>query len=149
MAAEDNPYFNNSGYPIPRLVSLRSNKVYMRAGPGPRYPIKWIYTKAKMPIEIVQEFDTWRKVRDFRGVEGWMHQSLLSGKRSAVVKEPKGIILLRKPEAEAKPVAMLEESVIVGLKECNPVWCKVEAGSFKGWVEKKSLWGVYEDENLD
>ena len=77
--------FNNSGLTIPRFVSLRSNKVFVRTGPALRYPIKWIYTREGLPVEVVQEFDTWRKVRDKDGEEGWIHSSLLSGKRHAVI----------------------------------------------------------------
>ena len=74
-----------SGLPLPRFVSLRSDKVHMRTGPGVRYPIDWVYKRQNMPMEVVAEFGTWRKVRDFQGTEGWMHQSMLSNKRTLAV----------------------------------------------------------------
>ncbi len=141
--------FNSSGLPIPRFVSLRSDKVFMRTGPALRYPIKWIYVQAGMPIEVVQEFDTWRKVRDIAGDEGWIHQSLLSGRRNVIVKEEGSVTLYRKAELTAKPVARLEKNVQGVIEQCLATWCEIEAGGFSGWVEKKSLYGVYASEELD
>ena len=73
--------------PIPRFVSMRGDQVFARTGPGTRYPIKWVFQRKNLPVEIVQEFDTWRKIRDIDGEEGWVHQSLLSGKRFGVLKD--------------------------------------------------------------
>jgi SH3-like domain-containing protein len=148
-AEQDSPYFNTSGLPIPRFISLNSDKVFMRTGPGLRYPIRWVYTKRNMPIEVIQEFDTWRKIRDYDGETGWVHQSLLSGRRTAIVNNGKGVVLLKKPQAAAQPVAILEPEVLLSLEECNAQWCEVEVAGFSGWVEKNSLWGVYAEEELD
>jgi len=145
----DNPYFNNSGLPLPRFISLASGKVYLRAGPGLRYPIRWIYTKKGMPIEVIQEFDTWRKVRDVDGDEGWVHQSLLSGRRSGIVTADENITLYKKPNLEAKSVAIIEPNVVIPLKECEKDWCKSEIQGFDGWVEKKFIWGVYAESEFD
>ncbi|MEM8833114.1 MAG: SH3 domain-containing protein [Pseudomonadota bacterium] len=144
-----NAYIKTSGLPIPRFISLAKNKVFMRTGPGLRYPIRWVYTKKQMPIEVIQEFDTWRKVRDVDGAEGWIHQSLLSGKRTALAQGEEGAIMLKKPESAARPVAMIESGVILTLESCAQKWCKATVDGFKGWIEKKSLWGVYADEELD
>ena len=141
--------FNSSGLPIPRFVSLRSNKVFVRTGPALRYPIKWVFVRKNMPIEIIQEFDTWRKIRDVAGEEGWIHQSLLSGRRTAIVMPEDGVMMLKKAELQTTPVAKLERGVVFHLKECKGSWCFGEAGSFNGWIEKKSLWGVYASEELD
>jgi SH3-like domain-containing protein len=141
--------FNNSGLPIPRFVSLRSDKVFVRTGPAQRYPIKWIFVKKGMPIEIIQEFDTWRKIRDIKGDEGWIHQALLSGKRNAIVVAEEGAMVLRKAKEGAKPVALMEKNVQLVLEECRADWCKVEAGDFSGWTKRNLLWGVYEAEELD
>ena len=54
-----------SGLPLPRFVSLRSAEVNMRAGPSVRYPVEWVYRRAGLPVEVIAEFDTWRKVRDW------------------------------------------------------------------------------------
>src|SRR5262245_5050819 len=70
-----------SGLPIPRFASLRSDEVNVRSGPGTRYPVEWVFKRKSMPVEIVAEYDIWRKIRDWQGASGWVHQSLLTGKR--------------------------------------------------------------------
>jgi SH3-like domain-containing protein len=122
----------------------------MRAGPGLRFPVRWVYTQKGLPIEVTQEFDTWRKIRDADGDEGWVHQSLLSGKRTAIIQgEQKSVPLYRKPDVEARKVAMLEKGVIVPLESCQINWCEVEIQGFDGWIEKKLLWGVYAGTEFD
>jgi len=136
--ALDESAYNNSGLPIPRFVSLRSDKVFVRTGPAQRYPIKWVFKREGLPIEIVQEFDTWRKIRDLDGEEGWIHQSLLSG-----------IILLCEPEVDARPVVALEPKVVAQLIQCVEAWCELKISGYEGWAERKMLWGIYEDEKFD
>ena len=70
-----------SGLPLPRFVSLRSEEVNLRTGPGVQYPVDWVYKRRNMPVEVLAEFGTWRKVRDIQGTQGWVHQSLLSSNR--------------------------------------------------------------------
>lgn len=149
VVAQDADAFNSSGLPIPRFVSLRSDKVFMRTGPALRYPIKWIYVRAGMPIEVVQEFDTWRKVRDIKGDEGWIHQSLLSGKRNVIVQAEGGLTLLRDNEIGAKLVARLENNVQAEVESCEGSWCEIAAGGFSGWTQRNLLYGVYQSEELD
>ncbi len=146
---QGNQVFNQSGLKIPRFVSLRSEKVFVRTGPALRYPIKWVFVKKNLPVEVVQEFDTWRKIRDSKGEEGWIHQSLLQGKRFALISAEEEVFLMRKPMIDSRFVAKLEPMVVLSLEECSGSWCFAEAGGFKGWLEKKSLWGVYETEELD
>ena len=48
---------SHSGLPLPRFAALRSDEVYLRTGPGPRYPIDWVYKRRDLPLEIEREFD--------------------------------------------------------------------------------------------
>lgn len=142
-----------SGLPLPRFVSLKSGRVNSRIGPGVNYSVNWMYLKAGLPMEIVQEYDTWRKVRDAEGSEGWINQSLLSGKRTAIVspwhRGKDALIPMRvSPDAEARIVAQLEPGVIAQLSTCNGEWCEVESGRVRGWVEQSQLWGAYPGERL-
>jgi SH3-like domain-containing protein len=142
-----------SGLPLPRFVSLKSGKVNLRIGPGLNYPVEWMYTKPGLPMEIVQEYDNWRRVRDAEGTEGWINQSLLSGKRTAIVspwhRGKDALIPMRvSPDAEARIVAQLEPGVIAQLSTCNGEWCEVESGRVRGWVEQSQLWGAYPGERL-
>ncbi|MBV00704.1 MAG: hypothetical protein CMM24_10135 [Rhodospirillaceae bacterium] len=130
-----------TGLHVPRFVSMNSSKVNVRAGPGTRYPIKWVFQRKTLPVQIVAESDTWRKIRDFEGIEGWVHQRMLSGRRRAVVIG--GIQQLkREPQETAKTVALLEPGVILRLEKCSGAWCLVEGGSYEGWIDRQSIWGV-------
>jgi len=149
-----------SGLPLPRFVTTRSNPINVRVGPGTRYDVAWVYVKAGTPVEIIQEFDTWRKIRDVDGSEGWLHQNLLQGKRAGLVapgsKEP--VALRRDPNDDAGVRAWLTPSFRVDIKECDGKWCKVIATThpvtggpqtFDGFLHQDDLWGVYKDEAFD
>jgi SH3-like domain-containing protein len=131
--------------PIPRFVSLRANKVNTHVGPGNNYPIEWIFMRQGMPVEIIAEFDTWRQIRDFQGTQGWVHKSLLSGKRTIVIQE-KRRKLLRHPEKDADVIAFVEPGVIGKLVECKKNWCEIQVDGYRGWLPRKFIWGVYPHE---
>jgi SH3-like domain-containing protein len=137
-----------SGLPIPRFVSLASAKVNMRVGPGVRYPIAWVYRRADLPLMVTAEYQYWRKVRDHEGTEGWMHKSLLSGRRYGIVVD--GIQPLRAdPSPGAGVVARLQKGVIVRLESCAGAWCRAQSGEFAGWLERKAIYGVLPKENFE
>ncbi|MFC5385107.1 SH3 domain-containing protein [Aquamicrobium segne] len=142
-----------SGLPLPRFVSLKSARVNSRVGPGTNYSVDWMYTKAGLPMEIIQEYDNWRRVRDAEGAEGWINQSLLSGKRTAIIapwqrgKEMK-INLLRRPLEGAQTVAILEPGVIGTIKSCDGQWCELSFGGHSGWLGQSLVWGAYPGEKV-
>ena len=138
----------DTGLPIPRFVSFRGDVVYARTGPGTRYPIKWVYERENLPIEVVQEFDTWRKIRDFDGEEAWVHQSLLSGKRYGILTNDQASPLLQKPKDDANAVALVEPGVVIKLDYCKNSWCRAYAAGFKGFIHSGFIWGVYEGEQI-
>jgi SH3-like domain-containing protein len=131
--------------PVPRFVTLRSDQVNLRTGPGEQYPIDWVFTRKNMPVEIVAEFKVWRKIRDVDGTEGWVHERMVAGRRSVLVRGQLRM-LRRRPEADSDVVARAEPGVIAGLIECQPAWCRVEAAGVKGWLRRDEIWGVYPDE---
>lgn len=138
-----------SGLPLPRFVSTRSDSVNIRSGPGERYPVQWVLRKKGMPVEITAEYENWRKIRDWEGTEGWVHMALLSGRRSALIHPADGV-MRNEPDAIARPLARLQKGLIVRLKACTANWCDIAlgaaTGSAGGWVNKESLWGVYPEE---
>ena len=138
-----------TGLPLPRFVSLRSHQVNLRTGPGFRYPVEWVYLKNDLPVEITAEFETWRRIRDFDGKEGWIYQPMLSGRRTVRVTE--NTVLRRAANTNALPLAKIESGAIGRLASCpaNIGLCKVEFGGFQGWVVKRALWGVYPDEAFE
>lgn len=140
---------NTSGLPIPRFVALKSGEVNVRSGPGARYPIAWVYRREGMPVEVVEEFDLWRKIRDMEGTTGWVHKTMLDGKRNAVIKGTTPRLVRTDHEVDARPLLKVEPMVVTRLVECSKEWCRVQAGGRKGWIEKKYLWGVYADEVME
>src|SRR5512138_1583238 len=116
-----------TGLPLPRFVTLRADEVNLRTGPGTRYPIDWVYRRRGMPVEIVDEFDTWRRIRDWQGTEGWVHQSMVQGQRGILVTGMRHT-LRRRPEADAPGVARIDAGVVGVLQRCQGDWCEVSAG---------------------
>ncbi|MCE2716593.1 MAG: SH3 domain-containing protein [Pseudomonadota bacterium] len=139
----------NQPHPLPRFASLRSNSAHMHVGPGNNYPIEWRFVRQGLPIEIIAEFDTWRRIRDHQGTEGWVHQSLLSGKRTIIIM---GNVqnIYSKPDEQSDIVARAEPGVVATVIETQANWCKIEVrndqGRFKGWVSRQQVWGLYANE---
>lgn len=137
---------NTSGLPIPRFVSLKNEETNIRTGPGMRYPIAWVYRRAGMPVEVIEEYDLWRKIRDMEGTSGWVHKTMLDGRRNAMIRGVQAHVMRIEPADKAKPLLKAEPTVIVKIVECEKDWCRIQISSRKGWIEKKYLWGVYANE---
>lgn len=148
-----------TGLPMPRFVSLKSNETNLRKGPNVKYPISWTYKLKGYPLEVVAEFENWRKLRDHDGSEGWVHENLITGSRSVYIKSncyltrpgnypivDNEIILFRYPDEQSYPMIRAEVGVIAKLKSCNEDWCKVRIEDVSGWIRKANLWGVYDNE---
>jgi SH3-like domain-containing protein len=139
-----------SGLPLPRFASLRSDEVNVRTGPGTRYPVDWVFKRKGMPVEIVAEYENWRKIRDWQGASGWVHQSLLTGKRSFII-AAKPASLHKTPANAAEVVAKLEPEVMGEIRSCSGDWCRVRvsSGGVSGWLERTAFWGVYKSEPIN
>ena len=118
-------------------VSLSSNKVNMRVGPGIRYPIKWVYKKKGLPMLLLNKFDHWRYVRDVDGAEGWIHKSLLRKVNKSIVIN-KGILYSDPDKSNA--IVIIEPVTLVNLHECDSDFCQIGIGKFLGWFSKNGLW---------
>ena len=152
---------NPSGLPLPRFATTRSDPINVRVGPGTKYEVSWTFLQAAIPVEIIQEFDTWRKIRDVDGEEGWVHQNLLSGTRAgyATPLMANGEVELRARASEDAGIkARLGAGFKVIIQECDGSWCSVTATgkeangrstSYSGAVRQEELWGVYPDEQFD
>ena len=141
-----------SGLPLPRFVSLKSDRVNLREGPSKDNRTTWVFERAGLPVEITAEFDTWRKVRDSEGTEGWVLHSLLSGRRTALVapwKKDQIFALFSRPSATSAPAARLQPGVIANVRTCDRTWCHVFGDGFDGYIEQTNLWGVYPNENIE
>ena len=136
-----------SGLKVPRFVTLKSDEVNMRAGPGLEYPVIWHYRRMGLPLRVEAEFEVWRKVVDHKGDTGWMHQSVVSLRRFALVTNGSARIYSR-PSDESPLVAVAERDALLELQSCPTQWCKVASGDMRGWMSRTALWGLLEGEVL-
>lgn len=141
--------FRSTPYPLPRFVSIGSDQVFVRSGPGQRYPVEWEYKRKGVPVEIILEYDAWRKIRDFDGQVGWVHHTLLSGRRAGFVLGGGAVSVHAKARDDSPVQAYVEPKALVDVSQCNGSWCHVNASGYKGWIAQKKLWGVYESEVFD
>jgi SH3-like domain-containing protein len=144
-----------SGLPVPRFVSLKSDRVNVRQGPSRDHAVVWTFTRAGLPVEITAEFETWRRIRDQEGSEGWVQQGLLSGRRTAVVapwRRGQSVDLRTRPGG-GEVAARVESGVLAVVRSCTGQTCRVVvengASSVAGHIEQAALWGVYPNEVFD
>ena len=142
---------------IPRFASIKADPANLRTGPGRQYPKSAIFRRAGLPVEIIQIYGTWRRIRDAEGESGWVSQYLLSRRRTALVlpwdannknKTPIYVDLRSSTEPEAQIIARLQAGTLVSIKSCDGKWCYVAINRFAGYLTQKSLWGVYPSEKI-
>ncbi len=135
-----------TGLEIPRFVSLKSNEVNLRVGPSTNYPIELMYVTKNLPVEVIDEFDAWRKIKDHKGTTGWLHKSLIQGERFVLTNltNVSNVNLYNRPNGRI--IGVIKKNNILNLKNCILYWCKVSNRNITGWVIKKNIWGVYEAE---
>ena len=141
-----------TGLPIPRFVSLKAEKVNVRRGPSSDHAVAWVFQRKGMPVEIVAEFENWRRIRDSDGEEGWILQNMLTGKRTAVVapwRHGQALPLYSKASEGSPLVAKVSAGVVSDISSCTGEWCEITAGGYGGWIEQTMLWGVYPGEAVD
>ncbi len=138
-----------TGLPLPRFVALRADEVYMRIGPGKRYPIEWVYRRRDLPVEIEREFEEWRLVRDQENTKGWVHQATLAPRRTGIVIGGEQV-LRSDAKDDAAPVARLKPGVIVRLRTCEAAsdWCQTQVQDYRGWMKRSEIWGTLPGEGI-
>ncbi|MBR6356421.1 MAG: hypothetical protein IKR92_06175 [Alphaproteobacteria bacterium] len=139
---------DETGLTLPRMVSLRSSRINARSGPGSRYPIEWVYQQKGAPVEIISEFELWRKIKDWEGTETWVHKAMLSGRRFVRVVNPGVNNIYAKPEKDAKVIAKVEDGVVGEVEKCpaESKMCLIRFDNIQGWVRRSALFGIYDDE---
>jgi SH3-like domain-containing protein len=129
--------------------------VNLRQGPGIDYPIAWVFRRAGLPLEVIEEFEGWRQVRDAEGTTGWVLGALLSGRRTALVlpweakagQQPATSATLRDDHSEqSAAVAKVEAGVLAGILGCDGQWCRVSVEGYRGYIKQTKLWGAYQGE---
>ncbi len=139
-----------TGLPTPRFVALRADEVNLRVGPDTRFPIEWTYQRRDLPVEVVREYNQWRRIRDIDGTEGWVHQSTLAGRRTMLVRGEQRT-LRRGDSADSGVVAHLQAGVVGRIRKCaaGSAWCEVQVGDLRGWLRRNEIWGVKADEEIN
>jgi SH3-like domain-containing protein len=132
--------------PVPRFVTIKFNEVNSRTGPENDCPIEWVFVKKGEPVEIIAEYGQWRKIKDIKDEGGWVHSSVISGNRSVILVSKNVTPLISSPNRYDKVIAKLSPGIRCNLHKCKPDWCLVTCQSYKGWVARKFLWGVYPEE---
>ena len=147
------PANGSTGLPVPRFVSLKSDKVNVRRGPSTDQAIVWVFSRAGLPVEIIAESENWRRVRDSEGADGWVFHSLLSGRRTVLIspwaKGQESVPLHESRSAGSRAVAELQAGVLGNVVECDGEWCELTVGDYSGYVEQDKLWGVYRGEEIE
>ena len=123
------------------FLSLKKNKVNVRYGPSFDFPVKFIYNKKNLPLKQIDKKENFRRVVDFKKNSGWIHISQLKKINSVIAVEDK--ILFKKSTIFSEPVAIIKRGRLLIIQKCQKKWCKIETENFKGWVDKKNLWGAF------
>ncbi len=143
-------YSNNvgieTGFEIPRFVSIKSDEANIRVGPSKNYPIILKYVVKDLPIKIIEEYEEWRKVEDFKKNVGWIHKSLISGIRTGIIlsEDNNDIELLY--TLNGNVIGEIGKGNIVHLEKCKIDLCLISRGNYRGWINKTNIWGVKEKE---
>lgn len=143
------PALAATNLPLPRWGSLKSDDVNLRTGPGTRYPITWVYHRSGLPVEVVEQFNDWRRIRMSDGTLGWVHETMVATKRNVIITGKEAHIVRYDPKEQARPLMKVDPGVVARLAECQPDWCRIQAAGHKGWIEKQYLWGVYPNEVIE
>jgi SH3-like domain-containing protein len=133
----------------PYWASIASGQAMTRTGPGKNYPGVWLYQRRDLPVRVVKKYDTWRLIQDPDGAQGWMLVTLLSDRRTAIVKpgDPRRVRV--DPSDNAKVHYLAEHGVVGRVSKCHDGWCRIEIGNREGYIRTSDIWGVGEGEVVD
>jgi SH3-like domain-containing protein len=133
----------------PYWASIASGQAMMRTGPGRNYPGTWLYQRRDLPIRVLKIYPNWRLIEDPDGTRGWMLVTLLSDRRTAIVKpgEPRAVRV--KPNDGAKVHYLAEHGVVGRIDHCSAGWCHIEIDKRDGYIRTTDVWGVGENELVE
>jgi|GEM_PF-609770 SH3-like domain-containing protein len=150
MANIPNRKIGESKLPVPRFLSVKSNKANVRRGPGKDYPVVWQYRKGNLPVMVVDEYNGWRKIRDHEGYEFWMLGNLLSSTRYVLSMATQFAEPVRiRPNDKSLIIAFLQKNALVSLDTCVTDYCLVNTEFGSGWSKRSALWGLLPNEQFD
>jgi SH3-like domain-containing protein len=133
----------------PYWASIASGQAMTRTGPGKNYPGVWLYQRRDLPVRVVKKYDNWRMIQDPDGAQGWMLVTLLSDRRTAIVKPGPPRPVRVGPYDTAKAQYSAEQGVVGRISKCSDGWCRIEIGNRRGYVRTSDIWGVGDGEVVD
>ena len=142
-------YGSSTGWKLPRFVSLKSDEVNLRVGSGMKYPIVLKYIVKNLPVEIIEENNDWRKIRDIAGNEGWILEGLLQGDKFAIINQSYNESAQIYSHPKGRIIGKIGKNNVVKINSCLSHWCKIKYKNYSGWINKKNLWGIYNNEKLN
>jgi SH3-like domain-containing protein len=133
----------------PYWASIASGQAMTHTGPGRNYPNVWLYQRRDLPVRVVKKYETWRLIQDPDGAQGWMLVTMLSDRRTAIVKPGEPRAVRTDPNDGAKVRYMAEHGVVGRISKCASGWCRIEIGKSVGYIKTSDVWGVGENEVVD
>jgi len=133
----------------PYWASIASGEAMMRTGPGRNYPGIWLYKRRDLPIRVVQTYPNWRRIEDSSGQQGWMLVTLLSDRRTALVKPGNPRDIRTEPKSSAPVRYRAEPGVIGRIDRCDASWCRIEIDKRRGYIARENLFGLDGNEVID
>jgi len=133
----------------PYWASIASGEAMMRTGPGRNYPGIWLYKRRDLPIRVVQVYPNWRRIEDPDGQQGWMLVTLLSDRRTALVKPGAPRDIRVEPDTSSPVRYRVEAGVVGRIDECSGAWCRIEIGKRRGYIARDALFGLDAGEAVD
>lgn len=133
----------------PYWASIASGKAMMRTGPGKNYPGTWLYQRRDLPIRVVKTYPNWRMIEDPDGTRGWMLVTLLSDRRTAIVRPGDPRPIHERPDPSSRVAYLAEPGVVGRIDRCSGGWCRIKVGKRGGHIREADIWGVGAHEELD
>ena len=123
----------------PKFLSLKNQKVNVRYGPGFNFPIKFIYVKKYLPVQVIDSKENFRRIIDHKKNSGWIHWTQLRKANSIIVLEDK--IVFKKNSKFSEPIIKVKKGRMVLVEKCLESWCNVKTDKYNGWLENDKVWG--------
>ena len=133
----------------PYWASIASGEAMMRTGPGRNFPGIWLYKRRDLPIRVIKTYPNWRMIEDPDGTRGWMLVTLLSDRRTAIVKKGAPRAIHAEPDANSRVRYRAEPGVVGRIEKCRDGWCRIRIGNREGHIRTADIWGVRESETID
>ena len=133
----------------PYWASIASGQAMTRTGPGKNYPGIWLYQRRDLPIRVVKKYEHWRLIEDPDGARGWMLVTLLSDRRTAIVKPGDPRPIHERPDPSSRVAYLAEHGVVGRVGKCADGWCRIRIGSREGHIRTADIWGVGSGEKID